>query len=990
MAMRVVSSLLVGVATFALAVPAAAQNGPVILFDGGAAPTVVHDDSHALPLAKAADLLARDLTALTGKAPVVTARTAGKGGPVVIIGLASAPAIARLLKANHIDPSPIAGKWETYGRAAVKLPGSAAPNALVIFGSDVRGTIWGVTDLSREMGVSPWEWWGDVAIRHRDRIAVDGALRFSKTPSIKYRGIFLNDEEFGIWPWAANTYDPKLHDLGPKTYARVYELMWRLKANIFWPGMRGIEKSFNQVQGNAELASAYGLVRASSHAEPMTRTNIREWDEKDGPFNYFTNREKVLGYWDEAVRKSAPFETMYTVGMRGIEDRPIQGADTPQAQARALEKIFVDQQAILRRHIHKPIDQIPQVFTPYKEVLPAYDSGLKVPDNVTITWPDDNYGYLRRLTNPAERQRPGGTGIYYHLSYWGYPMSYLWLANMHPGLMWEELEKAYHFDARQMWIVNVGDIKPGEYLSQLFLDIAFDQAAYPDIASVKAHLRGWAVENFGPEPADRIADILWRQYDLAFDRNPEFMGFTKTKPATPIRQTDFSITDFGDENARRLTAYAALKDEAAALAADMPADRRDAYYEMVQFPIDMAAAMNARQLNLDKTIAYAMQRRASANDYARRVDEAQAAIDAGGARYNNEIAGGKWRDMMGMQPHGLAVYQRPFTPTWNSAGNTGCGMQTEGGALFDGRGSTPGQPEAWFDKMPHLIRVGAPELSPFHAELGGDRYVDLFLQSPATVRWTATSDSPWIKVDQAAGTLTPQQLEQRVMLSIDWARAPAGGRGVINFKCENDPRGFPVTVTIAPPAPAGASFIEADRIVSMYATHADTIGAGWAVLPGLGHTGASLRADLDMASIDPKNEAAIRRAPVATWRFATTTTDDPATLRVIALPFQPVTSENGMRIAVSIDGGPLKVLDFAAPEFSQRWQANVQANTAVETVSELKLAAGVHQVTVYALDPGVTLDRLELRFTGAAPAYGAVPETRVAAPRAALAIGAGS
>jgi hypothetical protein len=978
------SLLLLG--ALALPVPAMAQtptaevttSSQLVLFDGGAAPRIIHENAGAPPLAKAADLLARDLAALTGKRPATAARISTSEGMAVIIGLADSPEIAQLLKANGIDPAPLKGQWETYGRAAVRLPGATRPNALLIFGADVRGTIWGATDLSREMGVSPWEWWADVTIRRREQIAVDGSLRFSRVPSVKYRGIFLNDEEFGLWPWAANTHDPDLHDLGPKTYARVYELMWRLKANIFWPGMRGIEKSFNQIPGNREMADSYGLIRASSHAEMMTRTNIREWDEeKRGPYNYFENKGEVLRYWNEGVRGAAPYETMYTLGMRGIEDRPINGANTPKDQASVLERIFADQQAMLKRQLNKPLDEIPQVFTPYKEVLPAYDTGLKVPDDVTITWPDDNYGYLRRLTPPEERGRKGGTGIYYHIAYWGYPMSYLWLVNTHPALMGEELGKAWHFDARRMWILNVGDIKPGEYLTQLFLDIAFDQSAYPDGASIRAHLRRFAAESFGESSADRVADLLWRQYDLSFTRNPEYMAWTRTKPATPIRQTEFSTTDFGDQNARRLSEYQAIQQGAAELATAMPADRQDAFYELVQFPIDMAAEINARQLNLDKSIAYAMQRRASANEYGRKVAQAQAAIDLGGKRYNEQIAGGKWRYMMGMQPHGLAVYQRPFTPTWNSQGNTGCGILTEGGSFFDGRGETPGQPEAFFNRLPHLIRVATPETVPFHRGLGGTRFADLFLQSPDTVAWTATPDQPWIKVSDAAGTLTPDRLEHRLQLSIDWDQAPESGKGIVMVKCANEPRGFPVTVTIAPPPPTGASFIEVNRLVSMFGTHADTVSGQWQVLDGLGHTGASLRASLDLPSINPSDAAALSAAPSATWRFATTTADDPATVRVIALPFLPATTRNGMRVAVSVDEAPPVVLDFAAPEFSQRWQANVERNAAIGEVPNLRLKPGVHTVTVRALDPGVTLDRLEVAFVNAPQGYGVVPETRI-------------
>jgi len=963
----------------AAACPAAVQAADFSVFDGGATPVVVHDDTGAAPLAKAADLLARDLTALTGrKAASAVAPPAGTA-PEIIIGLADSPRIAALLKANHLDAAPIAGKWESYGRAAIQDGGRPA---LLIFGSDVRGTIWGVTDLSRELGVSPWEWWADVTIQPKAKLRVDGALRYSREPSVKYRGIFLNDEEFGLWPWAANTQDPKLHDIGPRTYARIFELMWRLKANIFWPAMRGIEKSFNQIDGNAAMADSYGIVRASSHAEMMTRTNIREWDEKArGPYNYVTNRQGVLDYWQEAVRAAKPYETMYSVGMRGIEDRPIPGADTPQDQARLLERIFGDEQTLLTRTLGKPASDVPQVFTPYKEVLPAYDSGLKVPDHVTLNWPDDNYGYIRRLSNATERARSGGSGVYYHISYWGYPMSYLVLANTHPALMWEEMTKAYRMDARRLWILNVGDIKPGEYLTQLFLDMAFDQAAFPDIASVKAHLNRFAAQSVGGGQADRVSGMLWRQYDLAFDRNPEFMGFTRTKPATPIRHTDFNSADFGDENARRLSAYADLEKQAADLSATVPADRKDAYYELVQFPIDMAGAFNARQLNLDKSIDYAFQRRASANQYAARAEAAQKAIEAAGHRYNDEIAGGKWHDMMGLQPHGLAVYQPPFIPTWSDGGNTGCGLQTEGGALFDGRGSTPGEPAAFFDQLPHLIRVGAPELAPFHPELRGSRYADIFLQAPATVNWTVNADVPWIRLDSAGGTLTPTTLEQRVRISIDWDHAPAGGKGIVSFRCEGGLRTFPVTVTIALPVKASnVSFIEDNRIVSIYAAHADGMSGRWRRLDGLGHTGAVIQTTLDTPTVRGEDEAAIRKAPSATWRFATTTADDPATLRVMALPFLPVTSENGMRAAVSIDDGSLHVLDFAAPEFSQRWQRNVLVNAAEEDVADLHLAPGAHSVTIYALDPGLALDRLELDFTGAPKAYLPVPETRIQRP----------
>jgi hypothetical protein len=964
----------------ALLVPATgrAAAGDLALYDGRHLARIVHEDGGAPQLAKAAELLGRDLTALSGVPAQISTDAAHGAGPGIIIGLAKNPAIAALLKTHHIDTAPLEGKWETYGRAVVAAPWDPKQKALVIFGSDVRGTIWGVMDLTREMGVSPWEWWADVKIVRKARLAVGDALNYSRQPSVKYRAIFLNDEEFGLYPWAATTYDPETHDIGPKTYARIFELMWRLKANTIWPAMRGIEHSFNQVPGNAEMADAYAIIRASSHAEMLGRTNLREWDAaKRGPYNYQNNKQALLDYWDEAVKQYGKYENIYTVGLRGLEDRPMQGTAGPADTARVLEQVVADQRALLARDLGRPADTIPQVFTPYKEVLPAYDAGLTLPDDVTLNWPDDNYGYIRRLSNARERARSGGAGVYYHISYWGYPMSYLWLASTHPALMWEEMNKAYHFNARRIWVLNVGDIKPGEYLSQLFLDMAFDNTAYPDIASVKAHLRRWAAESFGENHADTVAAILWRYYDLAFERNPEAMGWTHTLPATAPHQTEFNMLNFGDENARRQAAYRALVAEAEALEKNIPADRKDAFYELVRYPVIAAADINLRQLNLDKTIAYAYQQRASANDYAKAAEAAQAGIDASTSYYNNVMAGGKWKNMMGQAPHGLPVYHRPQIPAWKSTGDTGCAVQVEGGGYYDAGGSTPGQPPFAGPFQRYLVSYYASGLMPFQPDLKRSSYVDLFLKSPAKAHWTASASAPWIRVSKTQGEFAPGASEARIAVAIDWDKAPADGKGEVTFHCSTSDVPLPVAVTIAPANTVkNVSFIEAQGIVSMYATHADVHGKGWQLLDGLGHTGASLRSDLDMASLatDP---ASLAKAPAATWRFATTNTANRAALKLTALPFLPLTTDNKMRAAVSIDGAPPQVLDFGAAEFSKRWESHVLTNAATETLPDLVLHPGAHSVTVYALDPGFTLDRLELHFDGAPVAYGPVPETRI-------------
>jgi len=985
MALRV-SNLCCGIALGALTMlglPGSMNAAEVSLFDGTTPAAVVYAEDSGVPIAKVAALLGRDLHALTGAEPLVIPAFDRATGNAVIVGRFDSPAIAPILRANKISASEIAGKWETYGRAVVPAPWNANAKALVIFGSDDRGTIWGVIDLTREMGVSAWEWWADVAIRRVDHIAVDATLRYSREPTVKYRGIFLNAGEHGMNPWASKTFDPELGNMGPKTYARIFELMWRLKANTIWPAMTKVDTPFNAIPENARVAADYAIVRGSSHVEMLLRTNSREWDPKvRGPYNWLVNRDEMIRYWTESVRKFGGFENLYTVGLRNADDFPMQGVSTPEQMGDVLRDVITEQRKILSTVLKKPASAAPQIFTAYKEVLPAYDTGrVQLPDDITINWPDDDFGYIRRLSNSEERKRRGGSGVYYHDTFWGPPMNYTWLQTTNPGLMWEEMTKAAQFNARELWILNVGSIKPGEFLTELFLSLAFDGKAFEKSASVREYMRSWAAGNFGPEHADRITEILWSYYQLAFARYPEFMGWTEVFPETPIRQTDFNLLAFGDENARRVAAYESIVKAANEVMAALPADRKAAFYELVQYQVNSAANINLRQLFLDKSIAYGLQHRASANVYSAMAQAAQDRIFADAHYYNEVMLDGKWRQMINPIPKDLPIFEKPHLPTWSDNRDKKCGVQVDGGAFFDGTD--------WW----------TPDLPIFHPELKETHYIDVFAQGAFEATWTATptapintfrqatlditktTPAPWIKLSRTAGRFSPaeQHFEDRIQVLIDWAAAPAGGSGEVIITGPWFLQPIAVHVRLARPNPAkNVSFIEADRIVSIYATHADLLSAGWEKLDGLGHTGASLRTRLDMKSIDPSNETEIRKAPNAIYRFATTTRDDRATLNAVALPTFPITAENGVRIAVSIDDGPLRVLDFFAPEFSEAWRQHVLTNEAIEKLPDLRLAPGAHTLRVFALDPGLTLDRFEITFTGAARAYDAVPETRIA------------
>ena len=963
---------LIAVAVIAVAPAKAAK---MVLFDGHSMVTVTYDGASGAPIARAADLLGHDLASLSGRQPIVAADLESAKGPAVIIGLAKSPRIAAILKANRIDTSPIDGKWESYGRAVVPAPWDSKCKALLIFGSDTRGTIWGAIDLTREMGVSPWEWWADVKIRRTNRIVVDEKLRYSKEPSVKYRAFFINSNN--LRQWAAKTFEPARDGIGPKTYARVFELMWRLKANTLWPAMNPKDPVFNTFPEDYELAKDYAIVRGSSHVEMLLRANSAEWDPKvRGPYNWLVNKQNMIEYWREIVQKFGQYDNLYTVGLRGADDFPMQGADTPEKMADVVSDAIAEQRKILSEVLKKPADQIPQVFTPYKEITPAYNTGrIKLPDDIILNWSEDNFGYIMQLNNPSERKRPGGAGVYYHATFWGAPAAYLWLGSTDPSLMWEEMMKAYHFNARNLWVLNVGSIKPVEFLNEFFLAMASDVDAFAKPESVQAYLRDWAGKNFGAQHRDAIAHIMWQYYKLAFDKNPELASFSTTFPESSVQQSKFNVLDFGDENARRADAYKTITAEAEKLMAAIPEDRKSAFYELVQYTVDAGGAMSLRQLALDKSIAYGLQHRASANVYAEAARTAQEKIYAATRRYNEVIENGKWNGEIEQYAHALPNYEAPYVPEWKAPADARmCAVQVEGGGYFDDVG--------WW----------TPTLPSFHRELGNHSYyLDVFTRAPVDEDWSTEPSAPWIKVDHRSGRFSTatKTFEQRLQVSVDWSKAPQQAEGTVTVKCSAGKQPLPVHVRIVPPVQdKTASFIDSQGMVSIYAAHADTMSAGWRVLDGVGHSGADLQADLDLKPVDANDPAQLAKAPQAVYRFATGpqdrdysfpnyVIDEVATIRAIALPTFPITKADRLRIAVSLDGGAPKVLDYRIVYYGAKWRQNVLDNATAVEIHDVPITPGSHTLTVYALDPGVTLDRFEIAFAGASSAYGPVPETKV-------------
>ena len=401
---------------------------------------------------------------------------------------------------------------------------------IIIEGSNGRGMAYGLLELSRMAGVSPWVWWGDVVPEKKTRLTIDENFVTEQHPSVAYRGIFLNDEDWSLRPWSYLNYETSdFGHLGPKTYKRIFQLLLRLRANAIWPAMHTGTTAFFKIPGAKAMADSCGIVIGTSHCEPLLRNNVDEWDVKQrGAFNYKTNREQVQQYWKERlqeVRKSK--DNMFTIGMRGIHDGSMEGYKTTQEKLEGLQQVIDDQQELLRKYIGAPEKQM-QVFVPYKEVLELYQKGLKVPDYVTLMWCDDNYGYMTRLSNAEEQLRQGGGGVYYHLSYWGRPHDYLWLTTTQPGLIYNEMREAYDHNVRKLWIVNVHDPKVAGYDLELFLDMAWNIDCVSG-ETLNSHYQSWLCREFGQEVGKRLFPVMHEFYRLCDMRRPEFMGWNQVE-----------------------------------------------------------------------------------------------------------------------------------------------------------------------------------------------------------------------------------------------------------------------------------------------------------------------------------------------------------------------------------------------------------------------------------------------------------------------------
>jgi len=913
----------------------------------------LHVDSTDFPgVIRIASALQADIALVTGIEPQLTKGQAPSTKEVVLVGtLGKSPTIDRLVKEGKLDATGVAGQWDAFVLQVVEQPIPGVDRALVIAGGNKRGTIYGMFDLSAQIGVSPWHWWADVPVERKETLYVDAGRHVQGPPAVKYRGIFLNDEGWALTPWVKE----KFGDYNSKFYAKVFELLLRLKGNYLWPAMWN--NAFNEDDPeNPRLAEELGIVMGTTHQEPMLRAQ-KEWDRRYsstlGHWNYYKHAEILQDFWREGIRRNKDYESLLTIGLRGANDSPMIPGGTVEQSMELLEKIVKVQRQLIAEELNVDPSKVPQLWCPYKEVQEYYERGLRVPDDVTVLWCDDNWGNLRRVPTEDELKRSGGAGIYYHFDFHGGPRSYEWLNCIEISKIWEQMNLADKYGATRIWIVNVGDLKPMELPVSFFLDYAWNPDQWP-LERLPEYTRLWAAQQFGPEHAPEIAELLTKYAKYNARRKPELLA-----PDT------YSLVDFSEAD-RVVGEYNQLVAKAEHISKLLPNEYKDAYYQLVLFPIAACANLNELYVTAGKNQLYAKQGRAAANKLADRVRELFAK-DAELSRYYNEtMAGGKWNHMMDTAHIGYTSWDPPPQNNMPEVREIDLPDMARMGVAVEG--STL----AW----PGTSTNPALEFSKFGA---AGRYIDIFSRGTATFEFSATASDAWIELSSEKGTIDSQQ---RLWVSIDWNKAPAGESSA-EVRLAGAGEEVTVRINAYDPAPPDTlqpgTFVEGDGYVSMEAEHyTEKVDAGpvqWAEIPDYGRTGSSMSVfPVTARSVDPP-----KGAPRLSYRMYLFHSG-PVTVKSILAPTLNFVPSKDLRFAASFDNEPPQILTIVPNGYvvdysNNDWQDAVRNSARVVQSTHMIDAPGYHTLNVWMVDPGVVLQKVVVE-TGKVPtSYLGPPES---------------
>ncbi len=901
---------------------------------------------------RAANDLQADIARVTNLTAKVLKDESSLGKNAVIIGtIGKSRIIDRLICDGKVDANEIVGKWESFLIQVVPEPLPGVNNALVIAGSDKRGTIYGIYDLSEQIGVSPWYWWADVPVEHKDALFIKAGIYVQGPPAVKYRGIFLNDEAPALTNWVRE----KFGNYNSKFYTKVFELLLRLKANYLWPAMWN--NAFNEDDpDNPRLADEYGIVMGTSHQEPMLRAQ-KEWDRRyKKSWNYYTDANTLQSFWREGIRRNKNYESILTIGLRGANDTPmIPNATVAQSMA-LLEEIVDVQRKMIAEEINPDPAKVPQLWCLYKEVLEYYNQGMRVPDDVTLLWPDDNWGNLRRLPTAEERKRSGGAGVYYHFDYVGGPRSYKWLNTTPITKVWEQMNLAYEYGADRIWIVNVGDLKPMEFPIEFFIAFAWDPQRWPK-EKISEYTRLWAQREFGPKYAEDITDIISKHTKYNGRRKPELLEPT-TYSLVNYREADNVLADFNAITARAEQIYSSL-----------PENAKDAFYQLVLYPTKASAIVTELNITVGKNRLYVGQKRAGTNDLAQQARDLFKADAQLSGYYNREMANGKWNHMMDQTHIGYTSWNQPRQNIMPRVAEISVPAEANMGIAVEGSESSwpgaSGEP-------------AIPEISVFSR--AQRRYIDVFNRGRAPFEFSATTSESWIVLSDANGTVDK---EIRLWVSIDWGKAPAGdANGFVRITVP-DKKEVKVQVrSFNPSEPNRASlegFVEADGCVSIEAEHfTKKVDAGpvqWEKIEDYGRTLSSMTVfPVTAQSVTPPTDS-----PCLEYKMYLFNTGK-VEVEAIFAPTLNFAPGRGLRCAVSFDDQPPQIVNivpqkYTAGDGNRDWEKSVK-DSAREVKSRHTLSEpGYHTLKIWMVDPGVALQKLIVNAGGVKPSYLGPPES---------------
>ncbi|MGG4554393.1 glycosyl hydrolase 115 family protein [Paenibacillus humicus] len=925
-----------------------------LVHEGASADIYVSDEDHAGVIRAAKDLQT-DVERVSGRSPMLMHDHKLLAGHAVLIGtIGKSPVIDALIAEGKLDAGGVAGKWESFVIQTVASPLPGIEQGLVIAGSDKRGTIFGIYDVSEKIGVSPWYWWADVPVARRGSLYIHPGTYKQGEPSVKYRGIFLNDEGPSLMAWVRANFRDFTHEF----YEKIFELLLRLKANYLWPAMW--DNTFYEDDPlNAEMADRYGIIIGTSHHEPMLRPHGDWKKHKQGPWDYSMNEEVLYRFWEEGIRRSRDYESIVTLGMRGDGDEAMDGHLTFEEKIALLEKIVSDQRKIIAEQTGRDASEVPQLWALYKEVQDYYEHGMRVPGDVTLLWSDDNHGNLRRVPTSEERERSGGAGIYYHLDYVGGPRSYKWINTVPAPKIWEQMHKAYEYGADRIWIVNVGDLKPMEFPMEYFLRMAWDISQFTKDNARECTVH-WAKQQFGAKYGEAVAEILTGYAKFNGRIKPELLNAVELYSLTDYKEAELAVTELK-----------AISSQAEQLHEELPEPMRNAFFQLALYPAKASAQMLELHLQAARSRLYARQGRRAANIAAREAELIFEADRGLTLAYNKMLSQGKWDHLMDQTHIGYTYWNQPPV---NAMPET---STVEAKEYFEMGIAVEGSADVW-PQANTVCRL--PAFDSFTREA---RYIEVFNKGTEPFTFRAAAGAPWIRLSLTAAEVVSQK---RIWVDIDWAAAPIG-HDVQSEIMISGPTGEEVAVQIVvfhPAEPTRDSLIghiETGGVIAIEAEHYSASrsanGAEWQPIAGYGRTLSSVAVFPVTGPSAEQPDAG--NSPSLEYPVYMTSTGE-VSVTLYAAPSIDFVPRQGLRIGVSFDDGPVHIAELIAklPDggFDESdWEQSVIYNIRTGTTRHLIEQPGYHMLHVWMVDPIVVLQKLVIDTGGQKPSLLGPPES---------------